>query len=95
MIRIELQVDLNYEVDGRGADFVFNIHAANTPHQAVSGERLTLSQAVPQRMHTDPATGNRYLHVRADPGELKLSYAATVDLVHYIGDPAQLSLIHI
>jgi len=91
MIRIELQVDLNYEVDGGGADFVFNIHAANTPHQTVSGERLTLSQAVPQRMHTDPATGNRYLHVRADPGEMKLSYSATVDLVHYIGDPTQIA----
>ena len=27
MIRIELQVDLHYEVDEHGADFVFNIQA--------------------------------------------------------------------
>jgi hypothetical protein len=87
MIRIELQIDLNYEIDGGGADFVFNIHAVNTPHQAVSNERLTLSQPIPQRMHMDPVTGSRYLYVRADPGELRLSYSATVDLVHHFADP--------
>ncbi len=27
MIRIEVQVDLNYEIDRSGADFVFNVHA--------------------------------------------------------------------
>jgi hypothetical protein len=30
MIRIELDVELSYEIDERGADFVFNIHAAHT-----------------------------------------------------------------
>jgi hypothetical protein len=28
--RIELQVDLNYEVAAPGADFAFNVHAAHT-----------------------------------------------------------------
>jgi hypothetical protein len=31
MIRIELHVELTYEIDQNGADFVFNIHAAHTP----------------------------------------------------------------
>jgi len=93
MIRIDLQVDLTYEIDAGGADFVFNIHAANTLHQAVSDECLALSQPVPQRMHTDSVTGNRYLHVRAGPGELKLSYSATVGLAHYFADPAQIAEI--
>jgi hypothetical protein len=30
MIRLELQVDLNYQIDGYGADFLFNVHAAHT-----------------------------------------------------------------
>ena len=47
MIRIQLQVDLNYEIDGGGADFVFNVHAAHTPSQIISAESLTLSQAIP------------------------------------------------
>lgn len=43
MIRIELQIELNYEIDGNGADFVFNVHAAHTPSQAIYAESLTLS----------------------------------------------------
>ena len=88
MIRIELQIDLTYEIDGGGADFVFNIHAANTTSQTITGERLSLSQSVPQRMYTAPESGNRHMHVRAGPGDLKLSYTATVDLLHHFADPA-------
>lgn len=65
MIRIELQVDLNYEIDAGGADFAFNVHAANTPNQTISAEQLTLNQPLLQRMYTDPATGNRYMYVHA------------------------------
>ena len=91
MIRIELQVDLSYEVDQYGADFVFNIHAAHTPSQTLSAERLELSQSIDPQMHTDPVTGNRYMRLHALPGELKLSYAATVDLAHHCAEPAQLA----
>jgi len=95
MIRIQLQVDLNYEIDGGGADFVFNVHAAHTPSQIISAENLTLSQAIPQRMYTAPVTGNRYLSVNAGPGNLRLSYSATVDLVHHFADPAQIAEVPI
>ena len=54
VIRIELQVELDYEVDEHGADFVFNIHAAHTPQQRVAAEALVLSQPVAPQMHTDP-----------------------------------------
>ena len=90
MIRIELQVELNYEIDAHGADFIFNIHAAHTRSQSVSGESLLLSQSIPTRMHTDPMTGNRYMRLRAAPGALKLTYAAVVDLDHHCADPATL-----
>jgi transglutaminase-like putative cysteine protease len=95
MIRIQLQVDLNYEIDRGGADFVFNVHAAHTPSQIISAENLTLSQAIPQRMYTAPVTGNRYLSVNAGPGNLRLSYSATVDLVHHFADPAQIAEVPI
>jgi len=91
MIRIELQVDLSYEIDEHGADFVLNIHAAHTPSQIISAENLVLSQAIVPQMHTDPATGNRYMRLRALPGPLRLSYSATVDLTHHSADPSQLS----
>jgi len=90
MIRIELQVDLRYEIDAHGADFIFNVHAAQTPHQVVSSEQLVLSQTCLPQLHTDPATGNRYLRLRAAPGELLLTYSATVDLAHHTLAPAQI-----
>jgi transglutaminase-like putative cysteine protease len=88
MIRLELQVDLNYQIDGYGADFLFNVHAAHTPSQVIAGERLTLSQAIEAPLYTDPATGNRCMRLHAFPGELQLSYTATVDLTHHFADPA-------
>lgn len=84
---MQLQVDLNYQVDGYGADFLFNIHAAHTHNQSVVSEQLSLSQACESQIWTDPITGNRYMRLRAEPGALEVSYAATVDLRHYFGDP--------
>lgn len=90
MIRIELNVELKYVIDSQGADFVFNIHAAHTASQVVAAESLVLSQPIEQQMHVDPVTGNRYLRVRAMPGELVLSYIASVELTHHFADPAQI-----
>ncbi len=83
MIRIDLHLALHYEVDPGGADFIFNIHPAYTACQQVSNENLWLSQPVVSKLHTDPTTGNRYLRLTALPGELKLTYSATVDLLHH------------
>jgi transglutaminase-like putative cysteine protease len=91
MIRIELQIDLHYEVDTQGADFIFNVHAAHTASQTVLAERLQLSQGVASWTHADPVTGNRYLRLRAQPGTLAVSYSATVDLAHHQTDPAGLA----
>lgn len=88
--RIELQVDLRYEVSAPGADFVFNVHAAHMPSQRLLAEKLVLTPEVAAQTYTDPATGNRYLRVNAVPGTLALSYAVTVDLTHRRSDPAQL-----
>lgn len=91
MIRIELQIELNYQIDFQGADFVFNIHVAQTASQTVSGEVLSLSQPIEPHIHVDPLTGNRYMRLRAEPGPLTVSYQATVDLVHHWADPSQLA----
>ena len=93
MIRIDLHIDLTYEIDHGGADFVFNIHAARTPCQIIAAEQLLLNQPVTQRLHTDPVTGNRYLYLHGEPGQLRLSYSATVDMVHHFADPAHIAEI--
>jgi len=91
MIRIELQIELNYTIDQHGADFIFNIHAAHTAHQAISAESLRLSQPIASEVHTDALTGNRYMRLHAEPGPLHVAYGATVDINHHRGDPAQIA----
>ena len=88
MIRIELNIELDYLVDPQGADFMFNIHAAHTAQQSVSHERLFVSQPVDAQVHTDAASGNRYLRLHALGGPLQLRYSATVDITHHRADPA-------
>jgi hypothetical protein len=91
MIRIELQIALNYQIDQQGADFVFNIHAAHTASQNIVFENLQLSQAVDPQIHTDPLSGNRYMRLHGLPGELNVSYAATVDLIHHYAEPSEIA----
>lgn len=90
MVRIDLQLELNYQIDQHGADFIFNIHAAQTPNQVISNEKLFLSQSVEPYIDIDHATGNRYMRLRALQGDLKVSYSATVDVYHHFSDPAQM-----
>jgi len=87
MIRLQITIELDYEVLGPGADFIFNIHAAQTERQQVLTESLHLSQNLASRVETDPVTRNRYLRLSAGPGPLRVSYGATVDLMHHVGDP--------
>jgi len=91
MIRLELQIDLTYQIDQYEADFVFNIHAAHTRCQVITAENLLLSQPIAPQMYTDPATGNRYMRLHALAGELKVTYSATVELTHHRAEPAQLT----
>lgn len=91
MIRLELHVELNYEIDQYGADFVFNVHAAQTRSQVIAAEKLALSQPIDPQMYTDPVTGNRYMRLRALRGPLKLAYTATVDLTHHCAEATQLA----
>lgn len=87
LVRIELSIDLVYEVAPLGADFVFNIHGAHTRCQVIRSERLDISQALLPQVFTDPVSLNRYLRLSAWAGPLKVSYQATVDLHHHLCAP--------
>jgi len=92
MVRLQLSLQLDYQVIEPGCDFVFNIHAAHTGRQHVLTEQLSLSQNLPTRVDTDPATCNRYLRLTATQrGPLRVSYQATVDLAHHFEAPAQIA----
>jgi transglutaminase-like putative cysteine protease len=91
MIRLQLALELDYEIAPPGCDFIFNIHAARTDRQRVVQERLTLSQDVQPRVETDPATQNRQLRVQASAGPLNVAYRATVDLSHHMAEPGRIA----
>ncbi len=91
MIRLDLTLDLSYDISAPGCDFIFNVHAAHTPRQQVLRESLTLSQNLQQTIETDPATLNRYLRVQAHAGPLTLSYRAGVELMHHFAMPADIA----
>ncbi|MEX8518233.1 MAG: transglutaminase family protein [Leptothrix sp. (in: b-proteobacteria)] len=87
MVRIQLAIDLNYEVVSPGADFVFNIHAAHTPCQTVLNEQLQLSPTLLTLVYTDPSTSSRYLRLSAVSGPLQVRYQATLDIRHHFAAP--------
>ena len=91
MIRLQLALELDYQVANPGCDFIFNIHAARTARQQVQDESLQLSQNLAYTIDTDPVSLNRYMRLSAAPGPLRVSYTATVDLHHHRADPAQIA----
>ncbi|MEJ1958847.1 MAG: hypothetical protein WDM70_04865 [Nitrosomonadales bacterium] len=91
MIRLKFSIELNYEIDLPGCDFIFSIHAAQTRRQSVVNESLVISQILPSSLHTDPVTQTRFLRLKAFAGPLMVRYDATVDLHHFLAPPDQIS----
>lgn len=87
MVRLRFALQLQYQVGDPGADFVFNLHAAQTARQRITRETLQLSQNVPSRIETDTESGNRHLRLSCNPGHFMVSYQADVDIDHYRGNP--------
>ncbi len=83
MIRLKLAIELNYEIEQPGCDFIFSFHVAQTKHQSVVNESLMISQNLARNLYTDPETNTRHLRLQAMAGLLKVNYAATVDLDHF------------
>lgn len=94
MIRLQLQINLDYTVQEAGADFFFYIHPACTPHQQVFNERLQLTpetayDVIEQTQHA----GQRCLRLHAQPGPLSVRYEADVEMDHHMQEPAQIAEI--
>jgi transglutaminase-like putative cysteine protease len=90
MVRIELAIDLQYDIAAPGADFVFNVHCAHTRSQVVYTEHMQINQQVIPELYTDPISHNRYLRLHAWAGPLTLHYQAVVDLHHHLARPEEI-----
>ncbi len=89
--RIDLHIELNYDIVSADVDFIFNIHAAHTPSQTIVSERLAVSQAVDCQVWTEPATGNRTMRLTAIAGVLRIDYDLVIDMEHRLDDPCSLA----
>ena len=90
MIRLEFSINLNYEIDSPGSDFIFIIQASQTNHQLIVSESLSVNQDIPLASYIDKRTHLRLLRLRGMPGILNLAYACVVDLDHYTAIPSQI-----
>src|SRR5438105_8301970 len=88
-VRIAYAVELIYDVVSP-ADFIFNVHAAQTPQQRVSDESFVTTPELRFSVDVDPTFGNRLARLHAEPGALKVRYQATVDISHYVSEPSLL-----
>jgi transglutaminase-like putative cysteine protease len=91
MIRLEFSIELDYEIDQPGSDFIFSIHAAKTNYQSIVTEYLNVNQNIELTMYADPVAHTRLLRLKAMPGFLKIHYSGAVDLRHYSASPNQIS----
>ena len=56
MVHLKFSIRLVYEVLGVPADFIFNIHAAESARQTILGESLQVSQPVALSILSAPGT---------------------------------------
>ena len=89
--RMAYSVELVYEVNQPGADFLLNVQAACTVRQRLICETLQLSPAIATQEFIDPASSARVLRLRANTGPLVVNYRCVVDLVHAWDDPSTIA----
>lgn len=84
MVRINIDILLEYQISGPSADFIFNIQPSNYGHQSVVAEELYINQAIPITKHVDASNGNRTLRLRANPGPLIVRSQSVVEINHLL-----------
>jgi transglutaminase-like putative cysteine protease len=90
MVRIQFAISLNYTLNFPAADFVFNIHAAQTASQHLVSESLVINPPLAPKIETDTQTAARFLRLHVHNGPLYVGYQATLDIDHYVGNPDQI-----
>jgi len=86
-VRLHYSVDLHYELAGP-AEFLINVHAAQTPRQSVLEESFVVTPHRDVAVETDPTTFNRIAKFSADASLVDVRYQGLVDIAHRIVDPS-------
>lgn len=89
-MKFKLGCQLNYTIS-QFSTLVFNISVINKGNQNILQENLQIEPYIKPEEYTDRFAENRYFRVNASPGELQVSYQATVDLSHFKDKPNVIS----
>jgi transglutaminase-like putative cysteine protease len=87
MVRHELGCELNYSIS-QPSTLIFNIAIVSNDHQIVVHENLHSDASVKIEEYVDHVEKNRYFRLNAPPGNLLISYRATVDSSLDYSDPS-------
>lgn len=93
MVKLDIDILLNYVVLDATADFVFNIQPAQTKAQCVVEEFLRINDRVRTDLQIDRVERNRWLRLRAERGSLCVQYVGTVTIDHFVTAPEQLAQV--
>ncbi|KFC71788.1 Transglutaminase domain-containing protein [Devosia sp. LC5] len=78
-MKFSVGCDIGYEII-EPATLIFNIEAIAGGRQRILGETLTITPNLAADEKTATETGNRYLRLTAQPGQLRLRYTADIEL---------------
>jgi transglutaminase-like putative cysteine protease len=91
-MKFKLGCQLKYDLSEE-CTFIFNIGVARGHHQTVLEEHLELELSVALEEYIVPDTRNRYLRLIAPPGQLQVSYQATVEVSYLEENPSAIAEI--
>jgi transglutaminase-like putative cysteine protease len=87
MLMYELGCELNYSIY-QASTLILNISVVSNDYQNIFREDLKIEPYLKVEEYITSASRNRYFRLNAPPGNLQISYQATVGLSHHYSDPS-------
>ncbi|MFP5271230.1 transglutaminase-like domain-containing protein [Coleofasciculus sp.] len=91
-MKFNLGCKLNYSV-AASSTLIFNLSVVEKKYQKILQESLQIEPSMNYEEYVTPVMENRYLRINASPGDLQISYQATVDLSYQDEDPSSIAEI--
>ncbi|KKB08279.1 transglutaminase-like domain-containing protein [Devosia chinhatensis] len=85
-MRFSVGCEIGYDLQSQST-LIFNISAMQGGRQRILSERLTISPDLVADEKTAADSGNRFVRLTSDPGEVRLRYEAEVELAPLHNEP--------
>ena len=89
-IGFDIRCELEYSLEGQ-SEFLSNVHAAENSHQTIVTESFDLDGAMSYTQYTNAETGNRFVRAGANGKQLRLTYATSLLVDHYLVPSASIN----